>query len=74
MAQVSLGEVLSSPDARAYSAINSKRVDLGRARDDLPALGQAKGMDRGRARVSGLENRPRSGASGVAGDVTQFEE
>lgn len=28
MAQVSLGEVLSSPDAKAYSAINSKRVDL----------------------------------------------
>jgi Protein of unknown function (DUF2726) len=28
MAQVSLGEVLSSPNARAYSAINSKRVDL----------------------------------------------
>ena len=28
MAQVSLGEVLSTPDARAYSAINSKRVDL----------------------------------------------
>jgi hypothetical protein len=28
MAQVSLGEVLSSSDARAYSAINSKRVDL----------------------------------------------
>jgi Protein of unknown function (DUF2726) len=28
MAQVSLGEVLCSPDARAYSAINSKRVDL----------------------------------------------
>ena len=28
MAQVSLGEVLSSPDERAYSAINSKRVDL----------------------------------------------
>ena len=28
MAQVSLGEVLFSPDARAYSAINSKRVDL----------------------------------------------
>jgi hypothetical protein len=28
MAQVSLGEVLSSRDARAYSAINSKRVDL----------------------------------------------
>ena len=28
MAQVSLGECLSSPDARAYSAINSKRVDL----------------------------------------------
>jgi hypothetical protein len=28
MAQVSLGEVLSSPDARAYSAINSKRVDV----------------------------------------------
>ena len=28
MAQVSLGEVLSSPDARAYAAINSKRVDL----------------------------------------------
>jgi hypothetical protein len=28
MAQVSLGEILSSPDARAYSAINSKRVDL----------------------------------------------
>jgi hypothetical protein len=28
MAQVSLGEVLASPDARAYNAINSKRVDL----------------------------------------------
>jgi hypothetical protein len=28
MAQVSLGEVLSSPDARAYAAINSKRVDI----------------------------------------------
>jgi len=28
MAQVSLGEVLSSPDARAYATINSKRVDL----------------------------------------------
>lgn len=28
MAQVSLGEVLSSPDASAYAAINSKRVDL----------------------------------------------
>jgi hypothetical protein len=28
MAQVSLGEVLSSRDSKAYSAINSKRVDL----------------------------------------------
>ncbi|MDP3853907.1 DUF2726 domain-containing protein [Phenylobacterium sp.] len=28
MAQVSLGEILSSPDARAYGAINSKRVDV----------------------------------------------
>jgi hypothetical protein len=28
MAQVCLGEVLSSPDARAFSAINSKRVDV----------------------------------------------
>ena len=28
MAQVSLGEVLSSPDALAYAAINSKRVDI----------------------------------------------
>lgn len=28
MAQVSLGEILSSPDPRAYSTINSKRVDL----------------------------------------------
>jgi hypothetical protein len=28
MAQVSLGEILSSPDARAYSSINSKRVDV----------------------------------------------
>src|SRR4051812_39186557 len=28
MAQVSLGEVLSSSDPRAYSTINSKRVDL----------------------------------------------
>ncbi len=28
MAQVSLGEVLSSPDASAYAAINSKRVDI----------------------------------------------
>lgn len=28
MAQVSLGEVLSSPDPSAYAAINSKRVDI----------------------------------------------
>lgn len=28
MAQVSLGEVLASPDAAAYAAINSKRVDV----------------------------------------------
>lgn len=28
MAQVSLGEILQTPDPRAYSAINSKRVDL----------------------------------------------
>lgn len=28
MAQVSLGEILSSKDAQAYSCINSKRVDL----------------------------------------------
>lgn len=28
MAQVSLGEILSSPEPAAYSAINSKRVDL----------------------------------------------
>jgi hypothetical protein len=28
MAQVNLGEILSSPDARAYAAINSKRVDV----------------------------------------------
>jgi hypothetical protein len=28
MAQVSLGEVISSPDAGAHSAINSKRVDV----------------------------------------------
>lgn len=28
MAQVSLGEVLASPDPRAYAAVNSKRVDI----------------------------------------------
>lgn len=28
MAQVSLGEILSSPDSAAYAAINSKRVDI----------------------------------------------
>ena len=28
MAQVSLGEILSSPDTRAFSTINSKRVDI----------------------------------------------
>jgi hypothetical protein len=28
MAQVSLGEILSSKDAEAYSCVNSKRVDL----------------------------------------------
>jgi hypothetical protein len=28
MAQVSLGEILTSPDPRAYAAINSKRVDM----------------------------------------------
>jgi hypothetical protein len=41
MAQVSLGEVLSSPDARAYGAINSKRVDLlivSRSGDPIAAI------------------------------------
>ena len=41
MAQVSLGEVLSSRDARAYSAINSKRVDLlivSRSGDPIAAI------------------------------------
>jgi uncharacterized protein DUF2726 len=41
MAQVSLGEVLSSPDARAYSAINSKRADLlivSRSGDPIAAI------------------------------------
>ena len=41
MAQVSLGEILSSPDARAYSAINSKRVDLllvSRSSDPIAAI------------------------------------
>jgi hypothetical protein len=41
MAQVSLGEVLSSPDARAYSAINCKRVDLlivSRSGDPIAAI------------------------------------
>jgi hypothetical protein len=41
MAQVSLGEVLSSPDVRAYSAINSKRVDLlivSRSGDPIAAI------------------------------------
>ena len=41
MAQVSLGEVLSSPDERAYSAINSKRVDLlivSRSGDPIAAI------------------------------------
>jgi len=41
MAQVSLGEVLASPNARAYSAINSKRVDLlvvSRSGDPIAAI------------------------------------
>ena len=41
MAQVSLGEVLACPDARAYSAINSKRVDLlivSRSGDPIAAI------------------------------------
>ena len=41
MAQVSLGEVLSSSDAQAYSAINSKRVDLlivSRSGDPIAAI------------------------------------
>ena len=41
MAQVSLGEILSSPDGRAYSAINSKRVDLlivSRSGDPIAAI------------------------------------
>ena len=41
MAQVSLGEVLSSPNARGYSAINSKRVDLlivSRSGDPIAAI------------------------------------
>ena len=46
MAQVSLGEVLSSPDARAYSAINSKRVDLlivSRSGDPIAAIEYRQG-------------------------------
>ena len=41
MAQVSLGEVLACRDARAYSAINSKRVDLlivSRSGDPIAAI------------------------------------
>ncbi|MBR0697012.1 DUF2726 domain-containing protein [Bradyrhizobium lablabi] len=41
MAQVSLGEVLACGDARAYSAINSKRVDLlivSRSGDPIAAI------------------------------------
>ncbi|HEY0646771.1 DUF2726 domain-containing protein [Phenylobacterium sp.] len=41
MAQVSLGEVLSSPDPKAYGAINSKRADLlivSRRGDPLAAI------------------------------------
>ena len=53
MAQVSLGEVLSSPDARAYSAINSKRVDLlivSRSGDPIAAIEyQGHGHYRGTA-------------------------
>jgi len=39
MAQVSMGEILRSPDPNAYSAINSKRVDItgGRQPTDLPS-------------------------------------
>ena len=41
MAQVNLGEILSSPDSRAFSAINSKRVDMlviTRSGDPLAAI------------------------------------
>jgi hypothetical protein len=54
MAQVSLGEVLSSRDARAYSAINSKRVDLlivSRTGDPIAAIEyQGRGHYQGTAK------------------------
>lgn len=55
MAQVSLGEVLSSPDERAYRAINSKRVDIliiGNDGEPVVALEyQGKGHHQGNAAV-----------------------
>ena len=50
------------------------RRDLcrGRARGDLPALGQAARMDRRRARVFGLAQRARSRATRLAGHAGQY--
>lgn len=55
MAQVSLGEILSSPDERAFRAINSKRVDIlivGNNGEPVVALEyQGKGHHQGTAAV-----------------------
>ena len=63
MAQVSLGEVLSSPDAQAYSAINSKRVDLlivSRSGDPIAAIEyQGRGHYQGTAAArDAVKKRP----------------
>jgi len=70
MAQVSLGEVLRSADARAYAAINSKRVDIlliSSAGDPLAAIEyQGSGHHQGTAAARDAVKREALRRAGVA--------
>ena len=71
-----VSELGRSPKPPAGNGDAGRRRNLrgGGARGDLPALGQAARVDRGRARVPGLEKRARNGAPRLAGNAGRFEE
>jgi len=70
MAQVSLGEILSSPDEEAYRAINSKRVDVllvSRTGEPLAAVEyQGEGHHQGSAPARDAVKREALRLAGVA--------
>ena len=67
-----VSELADHPNRLLVTVDRRERRNLcgGRARGDLPALGQAARLDRGRAGILGLEKRARSRAPGVASNTT----